>query len=403
VPATASLPIPAALDQLTGQQPPDPVALARRLHDVLEEVVDPRKRRGVRHRLVVVITVAVCAVAAGARSFVAISEWVTDLPAEVAAALGITGRCPCESTIRRIVQRLDGDRFDALISGFVQRLCAARRPGGRRRVLAVDGKTLRGARDTGEGGGDHEPARHLLAVIDHDVRVVLGQVAVDGKSNEITAFAPLLDTLTGLDLSGVVITADALHTQREHVDYLHARGAHWVLTVKGNQPRLRRQLAELPWHEVEPAHHDITTAHGRREIRTLKVVTIAAGILFPHAAQAIQVVRKTRPATRAGKTTWRTETVYAIIDLRPHQARPDELAAWIRGHWQIENALHWVRDVTFAEDLSHVRTGAAPQVMASLRNLVISLHRLAGATNIAAALRHHARDAARPLRLLMIT
>jgi predicted transposase YbfD/YdcC len=253
------LPIPAALDQLTGQQPPDPVALARRLHDVLEEVVDPRKRRGVRHRLVVVITVAVCAVAAGARSFVAISEWVTDLPAEVAAALGITGRCPCESTIRRIVQRLDGDRFDALISGFVQRLCAARRPGGRRRVLAVDGKTLRGARDTGEGGGDHEPARHLLAVIDHDVRVVLGQVAVDGKSNEITAFAPLLDTLTGLDLSGVVITADALHTQREHVDYLHARGAHWVLTVKGNQPRLRRQLAELPWHEVEPAHHDITT------------------------------------------------------------------------------------------------------------------------------------------------
>ena len=185
MPATASLPIPAALDQLTGQQPPDPVALARRLHDVLEEVVDPRKRRGVRHRLVVVITVAVCAVAAGARSFVAISEWVTDLPAEVAAALGITGRCPCESTIRRIVQRLDGDRFDALISGFVQRLCAARRPGGRRRVLAVDGKTLRGARDTGEGGGDHEPARHLLAVIDHDVRGVLGQIAVNGKSNEL--------------------------------------------------------------------------------------------------------------------------------------------------------------------------------------------------------------------------
>ena len=270
-------------------------------------------------------------------------------------------------------------------------------------MAQVDGKTLRGARDTGEGGGDNGPARHLLAVIDHDVRVVLGQVAVDGKSNEITAFAPLLDTLTGLDLSGVVITADALHTQREHVEYLHARGAHWVLTVKGNQPRLRRQLAELPWHDVEPTHRCTTTAHGRREIRTLKVVTIAAGILFPHAAQAIQVVRKTRPATRAGKATWRTETVYAITDLRPHQARPDELAAWIRGHWQIENALHWIRDVIFAEDLSQVRTGAAPQVMASLRNLAISLHRLAGATNIAAALRHHARDAARPLRLLMIT
>ena len=177
-----------------------------------------------------------------------------------------------------------------------------------------------------------------------------------------------------------------------------------MLTAKGNQPRLRRQLAKLPWREVETAHRSAETAHGRREIRTLKVVTIAIGIEFPHAAQAIQITRRTRPVSaRTGKRgKWRTETVYAITDLGPHQARPDELAAWVRGHWQIENGLHWVRDVTFAEDLSQIRTGAAPQVMASLRNLVISLHRLAGATNIAAALRHHARDARRPLQLLMI-
>jgi hypothetical protein len=94
--------------------------------------------------------------------------------------------------------------------------------------------------------------------------------------------------------------------------------------------------------------------------------------------------------------------VYAITDLPPHQARPDQLAAWIRGHWQIENGLHWVRDVTFAEDLSQIRTGNAPQVMAALRNLAISLHRLAGATNIAKALRHHGRNAHRPLHLLKI-
>ena len=94
--------------------------------------------------------------------------------------------------------------------------------------------------------------------------------------------------------------------------------------------------------------------------------------------------------------------MYAITDLAPHQVRPDELAAWIRGHWQIENGLHWVRDVTFAEDLSQVRIGAAPQVMASLRNLAISLHRLAGAANIAKALRHHGRDTLRPLQLLKI-
>ena len=149
---------------------------------------------------------------------------------------------------------------------------------------------------------------------------------------------------------------------------------------------------------------NVQTAHGRREVRTLRVVTIAAGIEFPHAAQAIQVTPRTCPVSaRTGKRgRWRTETVYAITDLPAHQARPAELAASIRGHWQIENGLHWVRDVTFAEDLSPVRAGQAPQVMASLRNLVISLHRLAGATNIAAALRHHARDARRPLQLILI-
>jgi predicted transposase YbfD/YdcC len=397
------LSIAAVADQVGGVELPDPVALAPGLRSALAKVVDPRQARGIRHPLVVVLTAAVCAVAAGARSFVAAAEWVADLPGEVAIALGVADRCPSESTIRRLIGQVDADRFDTVIGSFVQGLCASVALVGRRRVLAVDGKTVRGSRRT-DSGGVTAPGRHLLAVIDQHARVVLGQVQVEDKTNEITAFAPLLDTLHGIDLTGVVITADALHTQREHADDLHSRGAHWVLTVKGNQPKLRRQLAELPWRDVEPAHRSAQTAHGRREIRTLKVVTIAAGIEFPHAAQAIQVTRRTRPVSaRTGKRgRWRTETVYAITDLSAHQARPAELAAWIRGHWQIENGLHWVRDVTFAEDLSQVRAGHAPQVMASLRNLVISLHRLAGATNIAAALRHHARDARRPLQLLMI-
>jgi predicted transposase YbfD/YdcC len=379
---------------------------------VLGSVVDPRKRRGVRHPLAVVLTVVVCAVVltvvvcavvAGARSFVAIAEWVADLPDELAQTLDTDRRRPSESAIRRLLGKMDADRFDSAMGGFVQHLCVQVAPVGRRRVLAVDGKTVRGSRHT-RSDGTEITGRHLLAVIDQHTRVVLGQLGVDGKTSEINRFAPLLDTLSGIDLTGVVITADALHTQREHVTDLRARGAHWVLTVKGNQPTLRRQLAGLPWREVEVGHRSTETSHGRREIRALKVVTIAAGIEFPHARQGVQIVRRTRPVSaRTGKRgKWRTETVYAITDLGPHQARPDELAAWVRGHWQIENGLHWVRDVTFAEDLSQIRTGAAPQVMASLRNLVISLHRLAGATNIAAALRHHARDARRPLQLLMI-
>jgi predicted transposase YbfD/YdcC len=257
-------------------------------------------------------------------------------------------------------------------------------------------KTVRGARTHSGTGEPDGPARHLLAVIDHDARVVLGQVEVDGKTSEIHHFAPLLD---GLELREVVVTADALHTRRAHVDYLAARGAHWVLTVKGNQPSLRRQLAGMPWRAVEVGHRSAERGHGRREIRTLKVITIAAGIMFPHAAQAIRLTRRRRSLS-SGK--WHTETVYAITDLRPHQASPQQLAGWIRGHWQIENSLHWVRDVTYAEDDSQVRTGHAPQVMASLRNFAISAHRLAGASNIAAALRHCSRNSARALAVLKI-
>jgi predicted transposase YbfD/YdcC len=403
VPASASLSIAAVADQVGALAYPDPVTLAPGLRTALTELTDPRKRRGRRHGLVVILTAAVCAVAAGARSFVAVAEWVTDLPTDAATLLGLDRRRPSESAIRRLLGRIDADRFDAVIGAFLQRLYTATTPAGRRRVLAIDGKALRGSRHTNTAG-EAEPGRHLLAVIDQHTRVVLGQVQVEGKTNEITRFKPLLDTLSSIDLHGVVITADALHTQRDHLEELHRRGAHWVLTVKANQPRLRRQLATLPWRQVDIAHHDTVTAHGRREIRTLKVVTIAAGIEFPLATQALQIIRRTRPVhARSGRTgRWHTETVYVITDLPPHHARPDELAAWIRGHWQIENALHWVRDVTFGEDLSQVRTGNGPQVMASLRNLVISLHRLDGATNIAAALRHHARDALRPPQLLKI-
>ena len=403
MPASASLSIAAVADQLSGVELPDPVMLVPNLQSALAGMVDPRGRRGIRHGLTVVLTAAICAVAAGARSFVAVAEWAADLPSDLAVVVGVDRRCPSESAIRRLIGRVDADRFDTVIGAFVQTLTAAVAPAGRRRVLAVDGKTLRGSRHIGPDGVV-APGRHLLAMIDHHTRTVLGQVQVEGKTNEITAFTPLLDMLTSINLTGVVITADALHTQREHVTDLHERGMHWVLTVKGNQPRLRRQLATLPWREVETSHRSTETAHGRREIRTLKVVTIAAGIEFPHAAQAIQVTRKTRPVSaRTGpRGRWRTETVYAITDLPAHQARPDELAAWIRGHWQIENGLHWVRDVTFAEDLSQIHTGAAPHVMASLRNLAISLHRLAGATNIAKALRHHGRNPLRPLHLLKI-
>jgi len=352
----------------------------------LRAVTDPRCRRGVRHQLVAVLGVAVCAVLAGARSYVAIAEWVHDLPAGVRQRLGIERMPPSESAIRRVLQAIDPHLLDRTVSGW---LAARAGPCPRWPAIAVDGKSARGAR-TGDGR-----AVHLLAALDHTDGVVLGQRVVDGKSNEIKAFAPLLDDI---DITGAIITADALHTQREHADYLTGRGAHYLFTVKGNQPKLHAQLKGLPWRDVPAADVTRGKGHGRVESRTVKMTAVSAGIGFPHARLAIQVTRRRRPLNAR---KWRTETVYAVTDLDQTQIRPEEVADTLRQHWHIENRLHWVRDVTFAEDHSQIRTGHGPAVMATLRNLAISVHRRHGATNIAAATRRVARHPGRALPLLL--
>jgi predicted transposase YbfD/YdcC len=352
---------------------------------MLARVADPRHRRGVRYRLVVILGLAVCAVLAGARSFTAIAEWAADADAETLARLGVTGAVPSESTFRRTLQRLDADELDDLAGQWAQARTAPG-PGGRR-VIAVDGKTLRGS---GRGGQD---SRHLLAAFDHAHGVVLGQAEVGAKTNEIPLFTTLCDRI---EINDAVITADALHAQREHARYLARRGAHYVITIKRNQPGLHAQLAALPWRDVPVAYDKRERGHGRRERRTLKVTSVARGLAFPHAAQAIQIVRR-----RKVKGKWSRQTCYAVTSLSVTQASPGQLAAIIRGHWGIEDRLHWVRDIDFGEDRSQVRTAAGPQVMASLRNLAITILRLAGATSIAAALRYHARRSARPLRTIM--
>jgi predicted transposase YbfD/YdcC len=352
----------------------------------LQAITDPRCRRGVRHQLVAVLGVAVCAVLAGARSYVAIAEWAHDLPVVVRRRLGIERVPPSETAIRRVLQAIDPNLLDRMVCGW---LATRARPSQRWPAFAVDGKTARGAR-AADGR-----AVHLLAALDHADGVVRGQRVVDEKSNEITAFAPLLDNI---DIAGVIITADALHTQREHAEYLTGRGAHYLFTVKANQPRLHAQLKALPWRDIPAVDVTRDKGHGRVESRTVKLTAVACGIAFPHARLAIQIARRRRPLN--GRR-WRTETAYAITDLDQTQIRPDEIADTLRGHWFVENRLHWVRDVTFAEDHSQVRVGHGPAVMATLRNLSISVHRRHGATNIAAATRRVSRHPGRVLPLLL--
>ena len=388
MPAVSSSPILSVVDDsdpLLGELaevPPAPDGLLK----LIAQVPDPRKPRGIRHGLPGVLAVALSAVLAGAMSFVAIAEWATDAAPQVLARLGVTGKTPSESTIRRCLQKLEPDQLDALIGAWMWLRTDAI---GGRRVIAFDGKTLRGARDAAG------TLVHLLAGLCQHTGTVLAQLAVGAKTNEIPVLRSLLNTL---DITDAVITADALHCQRDTAEAIVAGGGHYILTVKANQPRLRKQLKELPWKQIPVADRSTENGHGRHSARVLKATEIATGIGFPHAVQVLQLTRTVTDRTTKRK---HTETVYAISSLAVTDGTPQQLASWLRGHWAIENRLHWVRDVTYAEDHSQIRTGAGPQIMATLRNTAISLLRLDGHDNIAKALRHNAKDPYRPLKLLL--
>jgi predicted transposase YbfD/YdcC len=356
-------------------------ARSQYLLDLLAQVPDPRKKRGRRHQLAGLLATGIAAVIAGSRSFAAIGQWAADAGPEVLAGLGAVRGPAEESTFRRAFALVSPNVLDRVLGAWLHTRTVQ---AGGRLVIAIDGKTVRGAK-TKEG-----KAPHLVAALTHGIGAVLGQVAVDARSNEIPAVRELLKAFASL--ASAVITIDAMHTQHDTAQVILSRGADYVMTVKGNMPTLYKQLKKLPWAAV-PATSAVTTDHGRRARRTIKAALAPAWIEFDGAAQVAQL---RRTVTKSGKKT--VEVVYLITSDR--HADPAALAAWVRGHWEIENKLHWVRDVTYQEDKSLVRTGNAPHVMATLRSLAISLLRLNDHTNIAAANRHHARDPKRTLKLL---
>lgn len=351
-----------------------------RLVQALRVVPDPRRRRGRRHGLQSVLLLALQAVMAGASSWEAIAQWAATAP----QAVGVCGRPPSSATFRRVLAAVDIAALEAALTTWVtgrQTRARAQQPAGStaaecRTVLAVDGKTLRGSTD-----GDGRQTK-LVCVYDHAHRLVLTQSAVVA-GDEIAAFTVALTSLP--ELSGVLVTADALHCQRAHAEFLAARGGHYLFTVKGNQRLLRQALMRLPWAQA-PGTRRRGVGHGRSESRSIKVIDLdgmPAQVLFPHARRAIKVVRRRRVGARRPSV----EIVYAVTSVDHRAADSRLLAAWLQGHWAIENSVHHVRDVTQGEDASRIRRGAGPQLMAALRNTATNIARLAGHSNIAAAQR----------------
>ena len=288
-----------------------PAAGSQYLLELLAQVPDPRKKRGRRHPLAGLLAVGIAAVIAGSRSFVAIGQWAADAGPEVLAALGAARGPAEESTFRRAFAQVSADALDQVLGAWLWTR-AVRASG--RLVIAIDGKTVRGAKNK-DG-----KAPHLVAALAHGIGAVLGQVAVDEKSNEIPAVRDLLKAFASL--AAAVVTIDAMHTQHDTAQLIIGRGADYVMTVKGNMPTLYRQLKKLPWAAI-PAVSAVPTDHGRRARRTIKAVLAPAWIEFEGAAQVAQL---RRTVTKNGKKT--VEVVYLITSDR--DAGPATLAAWVR-------------------------------------------------------------------------
>jgi predicted transposase YbfD/YdcC len=377
---------------------------------------------GIRwHPLEFVLALAVCAfTAAGHDSPVAIAEWAACCSQDTLAVLGgrrdaWTSRIrpPSVRTFSRVFDGIDAEAFNAALYGYLaavsagpldalpavtvherqQRRAAAAAPGppGLLEQAAADGKTVRGAaRPDGS-------QVHLLSVFDVRTGCVRAQREISAKTNEIPELAP---AIAHLDLTGTVVTLDALHTQAETARHLvEDKRAHYLMIVKGNQPGLLAAVAQAragPDSDFAAATWTQAGAgHGRRERRTIRTAP-ADSITWPHAAQIMRIRRDTGP-TRGPWT--HKEIAYAITSLPEALAGPRHLASYVRGHWAIENREHYVRDKTFSEDLQHARTGNQPNAYAAIRNLVIGAFRRAGFANIAHARRYHGRDDRRILAL----
>ncbi len=369
---------------------------------VLAAMADPRKARGVRHAAFGLVMAIMVAVLAGAESTVEIAEHVQDLSISQRRQVGLTwATAPSLSTIRRFLLVLEQAVLQEALNLWAQahaaRICAT---AAGLRHFALDGKSQRGAACKGR------PKPHLLGVLDVGAGVFVAQLPIAAKTNEIGMFTDVLDQIG--DLSGVLVSADAMHTQTGHADYLHERGAGLLVAVKGNQPTLFDQVKAVPWEKVPVGDTQIgTRLHHRVEKRVVKVTSIGyqdEQIAFAHARQIAQITRYLKHKTRTeGRWYWKKiETAYYLCTLDQVALPAARLAQAVREHWAIE-AWHWLRDVVFGEDAHRARSGNIAANLAALRNTAISLLHLTGTTQIARNLRRLARNPDHAISLLNST
>jgi predicted transposase YbfD/YdcC len=339
----------------------------------------------------------VIAVLAGCQNFREMGDEAADLPPQILARIGarwcprwMRWVAPSAATIRRVVLDVDADHLDQLIYRWLRaRSGWDSRDDQQAWLLALDGKTCTGASRPGD-------EVKLFSALVHGQATVIAQVRVPAGTNEITQVRPLLSEV---DVTGTLITTDAAHTQRETAAFLVEEcHADYLAQVKGNQPSLLQACSDRLAHRDrrQPDHFDSEHDRGRITERSTWVEP-ATGIDWPHAAQVFLLRREVLDITQARISR---EFVFGITSRTAERIDAGQLNAAVRSHWGIENREHLVRDVTFGEDAHQAYLGATPQVLATLRNLAISVIRLTGSNEIKRTLQHIRRDRTRALDLI---
>lgn len=364
---------------------------------IFDPMLDWRKAKGKRYTLTSLKVFMVLAILCGKKGLRGMARWGKALPVANRKRIGFqSNRSPSTAMLCRVLWYISVETLEENVATWAHQIHEQLVAAGVSKGIAIDGKSIRRAASLGSKDA------FLVSAVCHQLRFVLRQLAVSDKTNEITVVPALLERLL---LEGMVVTVDALLTQRQIAKKIRKRQGHYLMYVKENQPKMHWAIRTLFEQPRKPGVPPFSTAkivnngHGRVEVR--EIVTSAALNDFLDWPDIQQVFRLTRCRLRQ-KDGHRSETVvYGVTSLSPQAASPKKLIEITRDHWAaIENGTHWVRDVVMGEDLSTVHKATAPQAFAALRNLAIALARLAGFDSVSAALDAFSAHPANALALL---